>query len=292
MRNVFLFIRRFFTFFAFLALQAVSLWVLFNYNRFHRAKGLGVANEVTGWFNSKYNKVEDYFFLKEENRRINRFNDSLLNLLPSNFLRKDTTVLDSQVAIPFDTAGRYRHFRLREATVVYNTVNLEKNYLQLSRGSAGGIKDNMGVISSDGCLVGVVVYVSANYSTVMSLLHVKNSVSVSLKKSSESGIIEWDGEDPRFVYLKRLPKSIDVKMGDSVLTSADSFTFPPGYMVGTIEDIKVDNTTGMYILKVRTAANFYKLQQVHIIENLQGDEQRKGLEETRKKIDDIKTNPR
>jgi rod shape-determining protein MreC len=292
MRNVFLFLRRFFTFFAFLALQAVSLWFLFNYNRFHRAKGLGMANEVTGWFNTKYNKVEDYFFLKEENRRINRFNDSLLNLLPSNFLKQDTSAHLLVDSIPYDTLGHYRRFLLRDATVVYNTVNSQKNYIQLNRGSNQGIKDNMGVISSDGCAVGVVVNVSPNFSQVMSLLHVQSSTSASLKKSNEFGTVEWDGDDPRFVYLRRLPKSVDVKMGDTVLTSAYSFTLPPGYMVGTVEDVKVDNKTGMYVLKLRTATNFYTLQQVHVIENLQGDEQRKLLSDTRKQNEDSKNNPR
>jgi rod shape-determining protein MreC len=288
MRNVFLFIRRFFTFFAFLVLQAVSLWVLFNYNKFHRAKGLGMANEVTGWFNTKYNKVEDYFFLKEENRRIQRMNDSLLNLLPNNFLKQDTSVRVLTDSIPYDTLGHYRRFLLREATVVYNTVNSQKNYIQLNRGYLQGVKDNMGVISSDGCVVGVVVNVSPNFSQVMSLLHVQSSTSASIKKTQEFGSVEWDGEDPRFVFMRRLPKSVDVKVGDTVLTSAYSFTVPPGYMVGTVEDIKVDNKTGMYILKLRTAANFYKLQQVHVIENLQGDEQRKLLGETQKKMDEVK----
>jgi rod shape-determining protein MreC len=292
MRNVFLFIRRFFTFFAFLVLQAVALWLLFNYNRFHRAKGLGMASEVTGWLNSKYNNVEDYFYLKEENRRINHFNDSLLNMLPSNFLKRDTGSRVLTDSIPYDTLGHYRRFLLRDATVVSNSVNDQKNYIQLNRGSAQGIRDNMGVISSDGCVVGVVVNTSENFSQVMSLLHVQSSTSASLKRSNEFGTVEWDGDDPRFVYLRRLPKTIDVKKGDTVLTSAYSFTIPPGYMVGTVENIAVDTKTGMYILKLRTAANFYKLQQVHVIENMQGDEQRKLLSDTRKKIEDSKSNTR
>jgi rod shape-determining protein MreC len=75
MRNIFLFIRRFFTVIVFLALQALALWFLFNYNRFHRAKGLGVANEITGWFNSRYNTAEDFFRMREENRRLLKMND-------------------------------------------------------------------------------------------------------------------------------------------------------------------------------------------------------------------------
>ncbi len=292
LRNVFLFIRRYITFFTFLFLQGVALWFLFNYNRFHRAKFLGVANEMTGRINSQYNKVEDYFTLKEENRRIHRFNDSLLNLLPRNFGQRDTTLKMVQDSIPYDTAGHYRRYLLRPATVVYNTVNAQKNYIQLNRGSSNGIKDNMAVVGSDGTAVGVVVNVSPNFSQVMSLLHIQNTVSASLKRSGDFGTTEWDGKDPRFLTLKRIPKTVEVKKGDTVLTSSVSFNFPPGYMVGTVADIKLDNTTGMYLLKIKTAANFYNLQQVHVIENVERDEQVKLFEETKKKIEQAKKNPR
>ncbi len=60
------------------------MWFLYNYNKFHRAKFLGIANEMTGRINTQYNKVEDYFVLREENRRVHRMNDSLLNLMFKN----------------------------------------------------------------------------------------------------------------------------------------------------------------------------------------------------------------
>ena len=63
-------------------------------------------------------------------------------------------------------------------------------------------------------------------------------------------------------------------------------------MVGTVTDIKLDNTTGLYILKIRTAANFYNLQQVHVIENIDRAEQVKLFDETKKKIEQVKKNTR
>ncbi len=292
MRNIFLFIRRYFTFFTFLVLQAVALWFLFNYNRFHRAKFLGIANEFTGTINTQYNFVEDYFILKEENRNVHRMNDSLLNLLSGNFFVRDTSLEATQDSIPYDTLGNYRRYLSRPATVVYNTVNAEKNYIQLNRGSNHGIRDNMSVISSSGYVVGVVVNVSPNFSQVMSLLHVQNTVSAALKKTGEIGTVEWDGVHPRFLVMKRIPRSVEVKKGDTVLTSPVSFNYPPNYMIGTIESTDVDAATGMYILKVRTAANFYNIQQVHVIENVEREEQVQLYNETRRKIEEVKRSPR
>jgi rod shape-determining protein MreC len=292
MRNIFLFIGRYRTFITFLFLQAAALWFLFNYNRFHRAKFLGVANEATGRINSQYNKVEDYFSLKDENRRVHRLNDSLMNLMKGNFSTHDTTVRLVQDSVPFDTLGNYRRYFSRPATVVYTTVSSQKNYIQVNRGAAQGIKDNMAVISSDGAVVGVVVNVSANFAQVMSLLHVQNSVSASMKRSGDFGTVEWDGKDPRYLLLKKIPKTVEVKPGDTVLTSPVSFNYPPGYMVGTVADIKLDNTTGMYQLKIKTAANFYNLQQVHILENTDYSEQTKLDQETKKKTESTSRNPR
>jgi rod shape-determining protein MreC len=292
MRNIFLFIRRFFTFFMFLALQAVAIWFLFTYNRFHRAKGLGVANEVTGWFNSRYNTAEDFFTMKEENRRLLKMNDSLMNMLSSNFVRSDTSSEIRRDSLPYDTLGHYRHYAWREAQVVYNTVNAEKNYIQVNRGANQGVKDNMGVFSSDGGLVGQVVNVSANFSQVMSLLHVQNKVNVLVKKTNSSGTLSWDAKDPRFLSLSNIPKSDSLVKGDTIVTGQYSLSFPSGHMVGTVAEIIPDPSTNFYVLKIKTAANFQNLQNVMIVENLQYDDQDKLLKETKKVIEDPKKRTR
>jgi rod shape-determining protein MreC len=288
LRNIFLFIRRYFTFLTFLVLQVTALWFLFTYNRFHRAKGLGVANEVTGWFNTRYNTMEDFFKMKEENRRVHKMNDSLMNMMQANFLKTDTATHLISDSIPYDTLGHYRHYIQRDAQVVYSTVNAEKNYIQINKGSANGIKDDMGVFSSDGCLVGKVINVSPNFSVVMSLLHVQNKVSVLVKKTKNSGIISWDGKDPRFLILNNIPISDSIVKGDTIVTGNYSISTPPGKVVGTVAEIMRDIATNFYILKIKTAANFQDLQQVFIVENLQFEEQEKLLEETQKKVDEPK----
>lgn len=243
---------------------------------------------MTGWVNKQYDKLDDYFHQGEENRRVHHLNDSLLNLLKSNYLPPDTNVKLVVDTTKYDTLPGARRYLWRDAKVVNNSVSSEKNYIQLDRGADQGIKDNMAVINSDGSAVGLVVNVSANFSQVMSLLHVQSKVNASLKKTGDFGTIEWDGKDPRFVTLRGIPKSNEVKKGDTVLTSVYSYNFPPGLIVGRIEDIIKDNTTSFYVLKIKTAANFYNLQQVFVIENLHRDEQVKLAEETRKKIEDVK----
>jgi len=287
MRNVFLFIRRYFTFLSFVLLQVLALSLLFRYNKYHRAVGLGMANEITGYFNSQYGDIDEYFHLKEENRRIHKMNDSLLNLLPGNFLKVDTgshVIIDT---VTYDTTYLVRRYLAKEAKVVSNSVNSQKNYFQLNRGSKQGIKDNMAVINSDGSVVGQIIGVSENFSQVMSLLHVHNTVSAMMKKSRNNGTIEWDGKSPLYLTLKNIPKSDSVLVGDTVLTGINSYNYPPGWMIGTVSEVVEDKSTNFYVLRVKPFANFQNLQQVFVVENLQRDEQVNLDKATQKKVDDL-----
>lgn len=292
MLNIFAFLRRYFTFITFVVLQFVSLWMLFNYNRFHRAAFLGVASELTGRINTQVDKLDDYFHQGQEARRVHRMNDSLLNLLPSNFAVPDTTAQVVADTLRFDTSVAVRRYLWRDAKVVYNTVSSEQNYLQINRGSKYGIRDEMAVLSSTGAVVGVVVNVSPNFSQVLSLLHVQSSVSAAHQKSGTLGKVEWDTKDPRFVQLKGISKSVDVKVGDTVVTSRYSYNFPPNYIIGTISGIGNDPATGFYLLNVKTAANFSTLQQVFVVENLLREEQLKLAAETEKKLEQQKRGQR
>jgi rod shape-determining protein MreC len=292
MLNIFAFLRRYFTFILFAVLQFISLWMLFNYNRFHRAAFLGVASEFTGVVNAQVDKLDDYFHQGQEARRVHRMNDSLMNLLPVNFFVPDTGQRQKVDSLRFDSTIAIRRYLWRDAKVIYNTINAEQNYLQLNRGSRYGIRDNMAVLSSDGAVVGVVVNVSPNFSQVMSLLNIQSSVSAAHKKSGMLGRIEWDAKDPRTVLLRGIPANVNITAGDSVVTSRYSYNFPPNYLIGTISAISKDPATGFYLLKVRTAVNFSTIQQVFVVENLLREEQLRLMAETEKKLEQQKTGTR
>ncbi len=287
MRNVFLFIRRYFTFISFLLLQLLALTMLFRYNKFQRAVFMGKANEITGFFNSQYNKVDDYFHLKEENVRVHKINDSLINLLNSSFMKIDTGITFLSDLTPRDTVTTVRRYLARAASVVSNSVTGQKNYFQVNKGSLHGIRDNMAVINSDGSVAGQIVNVSKHFSQAMSLLHVQSRVSAMMKKTKTNGRIEWDGISPLLLVLRDIPKSDSVAVGDTVLTGLYSYNFPPGWMIGTVATVQNDKSSNFYVLKVKPAANFQNLQQVFIIENLQREEQVMLDKDTQKKIDQL-----
>jgi rod shape-determining protein MreC len=280
-RNIFLFIRRYFNFIFFVVLQIVALSFLFRYNKFHEAAFMGIANETTGLVGERYDNIEYYFKLRRTNDSLVKENTLLRNRLSENFIGPDTTQTIVTDTIPYDTLGHVRKYMWRPAKVVSNTVSLQNNYLTLERGSNQGIGRDMGVISATG-VVGTVVDVSPNYSIVMSMLHRQSRISAKMKKTGELGIIQWDGESPFYVTLINVPRSAPVAKGDTVVTSQYSYLFPQGLMIGTVAAILEDKTSNFYTMKVKPATNFYSVEYVTVAENLMKEEQKK-LEETSKK---------
>ena len=282
MRNIFLFIRRYFNFLFFILLQIVALYMLFHYNRFHEAAFMGVANEITGGISGKYDNIAYYFNLKKTNEELVKENAELRNRLYSNFEAHDTSGTVIPDTLSRDTTGMPRKYLWMPAKVVYNSVNMPNNTLTINRGSNQGVFKDMGVICTEG-VVGTVINTSPNYAIVMSLLHSQSRISAGLKKTGETGTVLWEGTSPLFLTMINIPKSVKVAVGDSVVTSQyTTYKFPKGIMIGTISEIIEDKGSNFYSLKVKPATNFYNVEYVTVVDNLQKEEQRKLEDSARK----------
>jgi rod shape-determining protein MreC len=283
LRNVFLFIRRHFNFLFFLVLQIIALSFLFRYNKFHEAAFMNVSTEITGRINEKYNGIEYYFQLKKTNESLVKENLRLHQQLIENYEAPDSTRRLIHDTIKLDSGRSVLKYNIMEAKVVNSTTASQANYLTIHRGFAQNVRTNMGVIGPQG-IVGTVVNVSENFATVMSVLHRQYKAVVRLKNGGERGTIEWDGLSPLFISLKDIPKSAKVAKGDTVLTSQISSKFPANIMVGTVFEIVPDPTSNFYTLKVRPSTNFFNIEYVYVIDNMQYDEQKRIEDSTRKTV--------
>jgi len=272
LKNIFLFIRQYFTFLSFLLLQVLSIVLLTTSSKTHETFFGSIANEVTGKINSKFSNLRSYFTLQETNRLLVEENTRLRNELPKNILLTDSSRIIFKDSTVKDTLGRSRKYIFLPAKVIGNSYTLQNNYIMLERGALQGIKKGMSVISQTG-IVGVVVETSDNISKVMSLLHRNSKVSAMLKKDNSAGSIEWDGEDPSYLILRNVSKSAKVIKGDSVVSSTYSSNFPSHLFIGTVAAIKADPSSNFYTLKVKTATNFFTIQFVNVIENIRYAEQ-------------------
>ena len=271
MRNVFLFLRRYSVFIIFLVMQIIALSMLFTDNRFHNTVMGMLSDEVAGNINKRVDRAEEFLSLSEQNQKLRDQNAKLLSLLPNGSLLPDSAMELVIDTFRLDSIKQYRQYEYLSAKVISNSVFLQQNYLVLHRGSSQGITPNMAVVGSDG-IIGSVVHVSPNMSLVMSLLNRQSKVIATLKKGSGLGEISWDGKDPRYLVLTKIPKTVAVKKGDTVITSPYSDKFPPGLSIGIVYKVDQDQETNTYNLLGKTAIDFYNVQHAFAVKNKLEDE--------------------
>lgn len=245
--------------------------MLFQYNKFHEAAFMNISGEVTGRVSAQYNNVEYYFNLKKTNDQLVLENQKLRNLLKEDFNLPDTSIKAITDSVRIDSIELHRKYFYYPAKVINNSVTAQNNYITISRGTAQGLAKDMAVVSPTG-IVGTVVNVSTNMATVMSLLHRNSRVSASLSKTGETGSVEWDGKDAQALTFKNIPKSVEVKAGDSVVASRYS-TFPAGELIGVVSKVEDQKESNFYMLTVKPSTNFYNVQFVYAVKNLQKEEQ-------------------
>ncbi|WP_255154455.1 rod shape-determining protein MreC [Ferruginibacter sp. HRS2-29] len=282
MRNIFLFIRRYFNFLLFLLLQVLSIYFIVHYSKYHQAMFGSTANRITGKVNSEYNKIEYYFQLKRTNDSLVKANEALYNKLKADFNLPDTvskTVVDT---MKIDSITQYRTLNYLNAKVVSNSVNFKNNYIVIAGANVKKFKPSMGIIDVNNNAVGVITEVSGDYAVVMSMLHKDSKINGKLMKTGETGTVTWDGTSPNILTLSGIPKSAKIVKGDSVITSGFSTYFPKGILIGRIDEINSEKSTSNYTIKLRSSADFYNLQYVYAIINYQQEEINKLLDKQTK----------
>ncbi len=282
MRNIFLFIRRYFNFLLFLLLQITCIYLIVNYSKYHQAIAGNFSKNITGLVNKRYSDVEYYFHLKRTNDSLVKANEMLYNKLKQNFDIPDSlphVVIDT---MKVDSLETYRKYSYISARVVANAVTSQSNYIVLGKGSADGLKKGMGVIDPNYAVAGIITDVSEDYAVVMSLLHKDSRISGKLKRTGETGTLTWDGKEPNILMLNGIPKSVKMSKGDSVITSGFSTTFPLGILIGRVESIIKDPSATTMRVKLRSFTNFYNLQYVYVINNSEEAAIKQLLDKTRK----------
>lgn len=272
MLNLYRFILRYSTWILFIIYVVASCWLLFARNPYQRHVWLTSANAVSGALYSATNSVTSYFYLREINEDLQVRNaqlehevlalkGQLANYRAMEFA--DTARIDSSLS-------RY-HFAV--AHVINNSVSRPTNYITLDRGSADGLRPEMGVVDQNG-IVGIVNVVGKHTARVISLLNPYLRVSCKIKGHDVVGSLVWDGVDPSVAILEELPRHAVYEPGDTVVTSGYSSVFPEGVPVGVVIERVADREENFRTLRVKLSTDFTTLSTVRIIIDDLADELR------------------
>ena len=254
--------------------------LLFKFNPYQQSVFFSSANEMAGRFYIMTSGITGYFGLQEINRDLQKQNGNLeMELIR---LRDEVSRLSGDSLLVRTSAdSSLSRYDFQIAQVINNSVFKTHNYITLNKGRKDGIHSEMGVIDQNG-IVGIVNVVSDHYAVAISLLNPKLRLSCKVKGSNYFGSLVWDGKDPRFAVLEELPRHVKFVRGDTIVTSGYSSVFPEGGMVGTVDGFSKQRNDNFYALTVKLSTDFFRLNDVRILDD-KGQKERRILEMEAKK---------
>lgn len=239
----------------FLILFLIALTLTTQAHDYHKAKFINSANQISGSIHGIFAKIGDYFYLKEENALLLEEN----NRLKSRVFNTQNKQLKNLIT--------EEKFRVTPALVNKNSYRYLDNYITIDKGEQDRIKEDFGVISAKG-IVGVVDKTSAKYARVLSILNTKSKINAKLKQNNHFGTLGWDGVHHNIVQLNDIQDLAIINVGDTIVTSGFSYTFPENIPIGAVESYHLNDTKDLYIINVRLFNDMTNLRHVHVINNL------------------------
>ena len=259
MRNLIEFIQRFNHWILFLFLEIISLTLLFSYNGYQGSVWFSSANSMAGTMLEWDSNFDNFFSQAAINDKLTQTN---LDLQAENDRLREALAKTRQKV---DTKDKIT-YQYIPAKVVSNTLNEVNNLITINKGSADGVRKDMGVVDGNG-VVGIVYLVAKHYSVIISVLNSHSNISCVIRDRGYFGYLLWEGNEPDVAYVNDIPRHAHFKIGDYVTTSGYSSVFPRGISVGKII-ASYNSADGLsYKLKVSLATDFSHLRDVRVINN-------------------------
>ena len=249
MRNLIEFLTKNNYWFVFVVLEVVSLVLLFRFNSYQGSVWFSSANYLTG----KACEIDSWAasFLTQA---------SLNEELTQRNVQLEHRVEQLQQEL---RAERMSHDSLY---MKRGQMNRPLNFITIDKGSADGVREDMGVACGNG-VVGVVFMTSKHYSVVLPALNSKSNISCAIAGRGYFGYLHWKGGSPRVAYVDDIPRHAKFEVGDTIVTSGYSAVFPPGILVGKVTKFENSDDGLSYRLRVLLSTDFANLRDVCVIDD-------------------------
>ncbi|MBP5643388.1 MAG: rod shape-determining protein MreC [Bacteroidales bacterium] len=253
MYNLFIFIRKYNAVILFILLEVLCFIMIVQSLPYHNRKMANVSNSISGGIHKTTSNWNDYLHLRSENEALVEHNALLLKRLGCEEAEADTAYYDDV-------------FTYIPARVVNNSIYEMNNYIVIDKGSVDGIEPDMGVICSNG-VVGKVLNVTQHFASVMSMLNSYSIMSCRFIDNQYVANVVWDNGNYRYGLVKDIPSHLIIKVGDTLVTSGFSNSFPADVLVGTIEEKGEDDENMFSTAKLKFSTNFSTLRYVYVVKN-------------------------
>ena len=157
------------------------------------------------------------------------------------------------------------------AMVTEHAVSNWTSSLTLNKGTALGIEEGDCVLDETGNLVGIISQAGTNWSTVLTLVDTDTSLGARVFRTKDLCVAQGDFslmEDNR-LRMDYLPADCKLLTGDLVVTSGLGDYYPSGLVIGSIEDVLMDDSGAASYAIVAPAANFAGLTEVFVLKSFE-----------------------
>ncbi|MBQ7470999.1 MAG: rod shape-determining protein MreC [Prevotella sp.] len=266
MQNLLAFLAKYNHWFLFLLLEVVCAVLLFQYNSYQGSVWFSSANFVSGKAYEARANMESYFALATLNEQLTARNVVLEHQVEKLSRQLEALRTDAGAGIPAALKDSLDQFHLIPAKVVSNETHHPGNLITIDKGSADGVRVDMGVVCGTG-IVGIVYLVSTHYSVVIPVLNSKSNISCKIQGRDYFGYLHWNGGSSRIAYVDDVPRHAHFRLKDKIVTSGYSSVFPPGLMVGKILHVFNSPDGLSFRLQVELSTDFGRLRDVCVIDD-------------------------
>ena len=143
--------------------------------------------------------------------------------------------------------------------------------MTLNKGTAHGVEIGDCVIDGNGNLVGRISKAGYDWSTVLTVIDTDTSLGARVYRTKDIGIAGGDFAlmDDGKLKLDSLPASCQLLEGDLVVTSGLGGYLPPDLVIGSVSELRADDSDTSNYAILTPAADLNSLTEVCIIKSFE-----------------------
>ena len=221
---------------------------------------------VADWLNDKQAYYADYKALEEENQELR---DQIAKMERSVRQAEADSAENKRLRELLNLRPQEEKWELESATILERSSSNWTRSFTLSKGTDCGIAVHDAVITSEGFLVGTVSKVGTNWCTVLCITDTDTSLGALVFRTDEIGVAEGDFQlmDEGQLKLSYLSPEAQLLNGDLIVTSGLGGYLPSGLVIGSVEEVKLDDSGSTQYAVLSPSADFDALTEVFVIKD-------------------------
>lgn len=241
---------------------------------------VNLAGVVTSPFRAVYSFIADQF-----NDFQNHYRDTTALIAENEALRVRIAEMEEEIRLAQADREENRHFRelhklteqrrdltdFEAAMITEHAVTNWTSSLTLNKGTSLGIEAGDCVIDARGYLVGVIDEAGTNWSTVLTLVDTDTSLGAQVFRTKDLGVAQGDFSLMRQnrLRLDYLPADCNPLAGDLVVTSGLNGYYPSGLVIGSVEEVHLDDSGASSYAILAPEVDFDALTEVFVIKSFE-----------------------